>query len=114
MQADGMKYRAVRDIAYNNVVAYSAGQLVHETAVDGPAAWLRLGEDVEPVEGAVIPAPARDASQGAWAAFMISRGLDADTAAGMSRAQLIDAYDQSEVTAPAAKGRAAPKAAAGG
>lgn len=108
MQPDGMKYRAVRLITYNNVVAYNPGDLVHESAVDGPAAWLALGDDVDPVEGAIIPAPSRNASQGAWASFMTARGLDPDTAAGMTRAQLIDAYD------PAPKGRAAAKDQAAG
>jgi hypothetical protein len=91
-----MNYRAIRDIRapVTGALAYTAGQLVHISAVEGPDKWLALGEDVEPASpSAEIAVPARNASQGAWAAFMTTRGLDADEAAGMSRADLIDAWE---------------------
>jgi hypothetical protein len=98
MQAVGMNYRAVRDIAYNGVRAFNAGDLVHEALVDGPHAWVTL-DDVEPVEGVRLEVPALNASQSQWAAYAVSTGADADAAAGMTRAQLIAKYGPAESSA---------------
>lgn len=108
MVPDGMKFRALRPIPYNGVVAYNPGDLVHESAVEGPDGWLAIGTDVEPVEGARLDAPARNAPQALWAAYMTSTGgMDADEAAGMSRQALMDAHDAPPVVAPAAGVQAA-------
>jgi hypothetical protein len=107
MVPEGMHFRAVRDIPLPEnpyTFAYRAGQLVHESAVEGDGAWLAVGDDVEPVEGATLDIPARNASQSVWAAFMTSRGMDAGKAEGSSRAELLEAFDASPegVPAPAA------------
>jgi len=109
MQPEGMNYRAVRDIPVvagdaGAAIAYRAGQLVHESAVEGPDAWLSLGADVEPVAGAVLTIPPRNASQAIWAAFMTSRGMDADEAQASSRAQLVAAFDASGEGGPPPSG----------
>jgi len=88
----GYKFRAVRPILVNGALAYNPGDLVHEDAVTGPDATLAVGDDVEPVAGAVLDAPAKNASQAAWAAYAVSRGADRDAAAGMSRAELVNAF----------------------
>jgi hypothetical protein len=93
MEAVGMNYRAKHDLAYNGVRAFNAGDLVHESLVEGPDAWLTL-DDVEPVAGVRLEVPALNASQSAWAAYAVSTGADADAAAGMTRAQLIDQFAQ--------------------
>jgi hypothetical protein len=93
-EAPGLKYVALIDIPApgdTSAVAYRAGDLVHEAAVEGEGAWLVLGVDVEPRPGAQLEMPARSASQGAWAAYAASTGMDADEAAGMTRAALIKA-----------------------
>lgn len=101
----GMKFRAIRTIQFNGVIAYNQNDLVHESAVEGPRAWLALGTDVEPVEGARLEVPARNAPQAAWAAYLASAGMDADEASGMSRAALIEAHDAAQA-APAPAGNA--------
>lgn len=98
MIPDGMQFRAVRVIPFNGVIAYNPGDLVHESAVEGPGAWLALGTDVEPVEGARLDVPPRNAPQAAWAAYMTSTGMDADEAAGMSRQALMDARDAAQAS----------------
>ncbi len=90
--AGGYKYRALRDLWFNGVRAQSAGGLVHESAVEGDGAWLTLGDDVEPVEGAPLNKPPLNASQAQWASFAISQGADPDEAIGQSRAGLITEY----------------------
>jgi len=92
MAPSGYNFRAVRPILTNGVLAYQTGDLVPESAVSGPDAWLAIGEDVEPCDGIVLDVPAKNASQGSWAAFAISRGADPDEAAGMSRADLISGF----------------------
>lgn len=91
----GYKYRAVRDLypEGSSACAHRAGDLVHETAVEGDTAWLVLGDDVEPIEGASLDRPAKSASQAQWANYAVSRGMDADEASGMSRAALIAATE---------------------
>lgn len=88
-----MDFRAVRDLYVGTARAYNSGDLVHESAVTGPDAWLVIGTDVEPLPGVRLDVPPRNASQALWAAFMTSAGTDADEAQGMSRQQLLDAYD---------------------
>lgn len=90
----GYDFAAIRQITVNGVIAYNPGDLVHESAVEGPGAWLILGVDVEPRPGAKIAMPPRNASQAVWAAYAVTRGADADEAAGMSRAQLAAAYGE--------------------
>lgn len=100
-----MKYRAVRNITQpgdQHVLAYAAGDLVHESSVDGDAAWLQLGPDVEPVPGADVPEPGKSAAHAAWAAFAVSKGAEPEQAAGASRADLIRKYaTPAEAKAPA-------------
>jgi hypothetical protein len=97
MPALGYSFIAQRDIdAPNGARAYNKGDDVPEAAVDGPAAWLSIGEDVQPRAGASLSPPAKNASQAAWAAFAISRGCDPDEAAGLSRADLIAEFAPDE------------------
>jgi hypothetical protein len=106
VQNVGMSYRALRDIAAPGAsagtFAYRQGQLVHESAVTGDGAWLTLGADVEPVEGADPAAPARDAPASAWEAFLAARGFDRGQLAAMGRDQMVAAYDSSQAP-PAAE-----------
>jgi hypothetical protein len=64
------------------------------TAVEGPDAWLVLGEDVEPREGQHLDRPADNASQAAWAAYAVASkpDVDAERVSGMSRAALIKEF----------------------
>ena len=89
--AERWPYRAVRIIESNGVRAYNPGDLVPAEAVQGDAAWLTIGEDVEPTADIPIPQPAANASQSVWAAFAVSLGMDPAKAAGMSRGELIKA-----------------------
>lgn len=103
MQAVGMSYRALRDIAAPNAgagaFAFRAGHLVHESAVTGPDAWLSLGTDVEPVTGADVPAPARNAPAAAWESYLLATtDLTAEQLGAMGRDQMVKAYDK--LTAP--------------
>jgi hypothetical protein len=91
MAAERWPYRALRIIEHNGVRAYNPGDLVPAEAVDGPAAWLAIGDDVEPTEIIPVPQPAANASHAVWAAYAVSLGMSADEAAGMSRAGLIKA-----------------------
>ena len=93
--AERWPYRAVRIIESNGVRAYNPGDLVPAEAVQGPAAWLAIGDDVEPTGTIPVPQPAANASQSVWAAYAISLGMKPDQANGMSRGELIKA------TAPA-------------
>ena len=120
MQFPGMNYRARHDITVGGAVMAREGDLIHEAHVDGPDAFLKLGEDVEPVTGADVPEPARSASAAAWEAFLISRGFAADELGAMGRDQMIAAWDKSREPAPAApaapprRARAASSEPAGG
>jgi hypothetical protein len=106
MEPLGMKYRATRNITLPDapyILAYAEGDLVSADAVEGPAAWLVLGVDVEAKPGADVPEPAKNAPQPSWAAFAVSKGADPDTAHGSSRADLIKKYGSH----PAPAGKAA-------
>jgi hypothetical protein len=93
MAAVRATYRALRVIYFNEVRAYNPGDPVDVDAVEGPGAWLVLGEDVEAHGDIPVSTPAVNASQAAWAAYAVTqRGADADEAAGMSRAELVKAY----------------------
>jgi hypothetical protein len=91
MVAPRAAYTAIRVIELNGVRAYNPGDPVDAAAVEGPAAWLTAGEDVEPSGVMALDRPVKSASQAAWAAYAVSRGMDREKAAGMSRAELIDA-----------------------
>jgi len=102
MPAPGYNYVAVRAIdAPGGARAYNAGDDVPESAVAGDDAWLTEGVDAVPRAGVVLSMPPRNASQGAWAGYAVSRGLSADEANGMSRADLIAMYNPEEAAAPA-------------
>ncbi len=93
MEGTGRNYVALHVIKSNGVNAYLEGDTVGVEAVEGPGAWLILGEDVEVRDGARLDRPADGASQAAWAAYAVaSRGADGDKAAGMSRAALIKEF----------------------
>jgi hypothetical protein len=85
-------YVASHDIYSNGVAAYRKGHLVPAAAVEGPGAWLVVGEDVEPREGVRLSRPADSASQAAWSAYAVSLGADKTTAEGKSRAALIKEF----------------------
>jgi hypothetical protein len=85
-------YTAVSVIFYNGVRAYNPGDPVDAAVVEGPDAWVSF-EDVEPSGVIPVERPARNASQAAWAAYAVSRGISRDEADGMSRAELIAATD---------------------
>jgi hypothetical protein len=111
VQAVGMSYRALRDIAAPDAgagaFAYRTGQLVHESAVTGPDAWLNLGTDVEPVTGADVPAPARNAPAAAWESFLLATtDMTAEQVGAMGRDQMVKAYDK--LTAPEPPARSGP------
>lgn len=90
MAAPRYPYKAIRVIeTENGARAYNPGDLVPAEAVDGDTAWLVIGEDVEPTGDLPLERPANSASQAAWAAYAVSRGMDPDKADGMSRAELI-------------------------
>ncbi|HEY5987034.1 MAG TPA: hypothetical protein VIV12_11765 [Streptosporangiaceae bacterium] len=91
MAAPRYEYRAIRTILHNGARAYNVGDLVPGSAVEGDAAWLTLGEDVEPTGDLPLDRPARNASQAAWVAYAVSRGMGRDEAEGMSRADLVKA-----------------------
>ncbi len=91
MAAERAGYRALKDISFNGVLAYRAGDPVDASAVEGPDAWLVPGEDAEPSGQMRLDRPAMNASQAAWAAYAVSGGMDAEVAAGMSRGDLIEA-----------------------
>lgn len=94
MAATRAEYRAIRAIDHNGARAYNPGDPVHADAVEGEDAWLILGEDVEPSGVMTLDRPAANASQAAWAAYAVSRGvLKAAEAEGMSRAALIKATE---------------------
>jgi len=117
VQFPGMNYRARHDITVGGAVMARKGDLIHEAHVDGPDAFLKLGEDVEPVTGADVPEPARSASAAAWEAFLLSRGFGADELGAMGCDQMIAAWDKSREPAPAAprgRARAASSEPAGG
>ena len=118
MQFPGMNYIARHDITVGGAVMARAGDLIHEAHVDGPDAFLKLGEDVDPAPGADVPEPARSASAAAWEAFLVSRGFGADELGAMGRDQMIAAWDKSRepATPPAAprRARAASSESAGG
>jgi hypothetical protein len=87
------KYVAKHNLQFNGVNAYLAGDLVGAEAVEGPDAWLLLGEDVELRPGAVLDRPADTASQAAWSAYAIAtKGADPVKAEGMSRAALVKEF----------------------
>lgn len=88
----GYTYAATRTITVGGAVAYQPGDYVHEDAVTGPDAWLRLGDDVAPIPDVKLNVPARSASQAAWAAFAVSRGMLAENAEASSRGDLIKAF----------------------
>jgi hypothetical protein len=92
---DRAEYVAVKRIELNGVGAYNPGDPVDARVVvgspgAGEGAWISL-DDVQATGAIPLARPAANASQGAWAQFAISRGMDADEAAGMSRADLIAA-----------------------
>lgn len=96
MEAPGMSFVAIRDIAGGgDTTAYMArvGDLVHESHVE-PEGDLKIGIDVAARASARIDRPAKNASQGAWAAYAISQGANAETVADMSRAELIARYGE--------------------
>jgi len=95
MAAPRYPYKALKVIELNGVRAYNPGDPVPAEAVDGPAAWLSIGDDVEPAADIPLPQPAANASQSVWAAYAVSLGMKPDQASGMSRGELIKA------TAPA-------------
>jgi hypothetical protein len=108
-----MNYTARHDITVGGACMARAGDLIHEAHVTGPDAWLKLGEDVDPVTGADVPEPARSASAAAWEAFLLSRGFGADELGAMGRDQMIAAWDKSQAppepvpAAPRGRARAA-------
>lgn len=93
-----MKFVALRDIPApgdTSATAYRAGELVHESAVEGDAAWLVLGADVAARPGFAVLRPAKNAGHAAWVEYAVSLGkVSADAAADMSRADLIAAADK--------------------
>jgi hypothetical protein len=104
MEGIDQSYVALHDIDYNSVRAYNKGDTVHAAAVEGPDAWLTLGEDVQAREGSHLDRPAKSASQAAWAAYAISEGLDPDEAQGSSRKDLIAAYGDDDTKGKRAAG----------
>jgi hypothetical protein len=93
MPPPGYTWVAIRAIDSNGARAYNPGDQVHDDAVNGPDAWLVPGTDVRPADGLKLDRPALNASQASWAAYAVSRGMDPDEAAGLSRADLIDATE---------------------
>jgi hypothetical protein len=96
MAAPRYPYRATTVIELNGVRAYNPGDPVPAEAVEGDAAWLTIGEHVEPTGEIPLDQPPGNASQAAWAAYAVSRGMDPDEAAGMSRADLIKTTTEPE------------------
>jgi hypothetical protein len=92
MAAQRAAYRAVSVIFYNGVRAYNPGDPVDALVVEGDGAWVSP-DDVEPSGVIPLETPPKSASQARWAAYAVSRGMDPDEAAGMSRADLIDATE---------------------
>jgi hypothetical protein len=93
MVAPRAAYTAIRVILHNGVRAYNPGDPVDAANVEGDHAWLTVGEDVEPSGVIKLDRPALNASQAAWAAYAVSRGMDAGEAADLSRAELIEACE---------------------
>jgi hypothetical protein len=85
-------YVAVRVIMYNGARAFNPGDLVPDSAVNGPDAWLSVGPDVAVREGHRPDRPAGNADQALWAAYAVGQGADAEKVKDMSRAALIKAY----------------------
>jgi hypothetical protein len=91
------EYVAVKRIELNGVGAYNPGDPVDARVVvgspgAGEGAWISL-DDVQATGAIPLARPAGNASQAAWAAFAVSRGVDAELAADMSRADLIEATE---------------------
>src|SRR5215475_11457823 len=109
MQGRGESFvatQAINDPA-TGARAYNPGDTVNEGAV-AHADWLVIGENVEPVAGAVMAEPAHNAGHAVWAAYAVSLGADAGVAEGLSRAQLIKATEGAEL-----HGQLAPKPTGG-
>ncbi len=106
VEAIEQTYVAIRDITLNNVGAYRTGDTVGAEAVEGPDAWLVVGEDVAPRPGTTMPRPVDSASQPAWAAYAVAvHAAPAAEAEGLSRAALIRKYGH-EHKAPASDSEA--------
>jgi hypothetical protein len=96
MEQPDMKFVALHDIPLDydatSAVAFRTGDLVHESAVIGPSAWLKLGIDVEARPGLELAMPDKNASQALWAAYAVGKGAKPEDAEGATRAQLIKQY----------------------
>jgi|SRR5215469_126522 len=94
MRPLGYNYVATRAIfdPSTGARAYSVGAEVPDSAVEGDNAWLVLGDDVMPVEGARLEMPKRSASHAAWVNFAVGEGATRDEAEAASRADLIEQY----------------------
>ena len=91
-------YEAVNTIMYNGVRAYSPGDPVDASVVEGDGAWVDA-DDVKPSGVVPIDQPAKSASHARWAAYAVSQGMDEARAADASRAELIKGYAKSDATA---------------
>lgn len=85
--------------------AYNEGEPIFAQVVDD---WgLVVGEDVESARPNALPAPAGNASRGAWATYRLSQGVPAETVDAMTRDELRDFGEQTE-PAPAVELGAQP------
>lgn len=91
-----MKYVAIATLDLGGARAYNVGDLVHASQVEGPGAWLRIGEDVERRAGTRLDLPPRNASQARWAAYAAGEGLSRDEADTLSRDELVARYAPAE------------------
>ena len=83
------QYRLLRPIFHNDVLAYPDRACVMQDVID--AFDLMYGEDYEALvspEGVLRPRPAGNASRVEWATYAVSRGVDTDEVADLSRDQL--------------------------
>lgn len=88
------EYVAQRTIQVNGINAYQPGDEVAQGAVDNLGLSVGADGDVLPVEGTLLPIPARNAKRDEWVAFAISRGKPGQELDDLGRDEIIALFDE--------------------
>lgn len=88
------EYVAQRTIQVNGINAYQPGDEVAQGAVDNLGLSVGADGDVLPLQGTLLPMPAKNAKRDDWVAFAISRGTSEAELDDLGRDEIIALFDE--------------------